>query len=60
MDDGKIRVIDYILSALDGLNSDNYVPNSKTCANNTKYFQIDAERFKTKLNTRPAIMILEE
>ena len=33
--------MDYVLSALDGANSNYYVPGSYPCANNTKYFWID-------------------
>jgi hypothetical protein len=40
--------MDYVMAALVGLRSDDYVPNTMTCANDTKYFTIDYERFMTK------------
>lgn len=46
-------VLDYVLAALNGLNSDKYVPHSKSCVNNTKYFQIDFDNFLEKCDTTP-------
>jgi hypothetical protein len=45
-------VLDYVLSALDGMRSDKYVNNCVPCANNSKYFIIDVNSFEyTKANT---------
>jgi len=46
--------LDYVLAALDGLNSDKYVPNSKSCVLNAKGFQIDVMRFETKYEATTA------
>jgi hypothetical protein len=34
----ELYVTDYILAALEGLDSEYYVPGSYPCGNNTKYF----------------------
>ncbi|CDW83524.1 UNKNOWN [Stylonychia lemnae] len=44
----ELQFLDYVIAALNGLNSDKFVPNSKACAKNARNFTIDAERFKTK------------
>jgi hypothetical protein len=39
-------VLDYVLSAINGMRADKYVPYCTKCVNNTKYFEIDAQRFE--------------
>eukprot|EP00347_Sterkiella_histriomuscorum_P009733 403340092 len=48
-----LQVLDYVLAALNGLQSEKYVPNSKACVNNTKYFQIDTQTFMLRYNNQP-------
>lgn len=57
---GGLHILDYVLSALNGLNSDRYVPNTKTCVNNTKYFQIDYMSFKNMYEDRERPMTVKE
>ncbi len=45
-------MLDYVLAALKGMRADDYVANSISCVNDTKNFQIDAERWNTKWETR--------
>ena len=42
-----LYTMDYVLSALDGLKSAQFVPGSVDCANNTKYFLLDAMHTQT-------------
>jgi hypothetical protein len=52
-DAGDLFVMDYVLSALDGLMADRYVPHTMDCANNTKFFSIDILTFSTTVKTHP-------
>ena len=45
--------MDYVVSALTGLNSDYFVPGSFPCGNNTRYFSIDAARTVTNFEISP-------
>ena len=44
-------VYDYVLYALYGMRSDFYVSNCTTCANDTKYFELDARHFRATWRT---------
>lgn len=48
-----VVLMDYVMSALDGANGEYYVPGTFPCANNTKYFEIDATRTTTNFQYKP-------
>ena len=48
-----IVVMDYVISALAGFNSEAYLPGSFACVNNTKYFEIDTTHTLTNYRANP-------
>ena len=43
---GDYYTLDFVLSAINGLRADKYVPYCTKCVNNTKYFEIDVFTFR--------------
>ena len=49
----EIVLMDYVMSALDGFNSEQYVPGAFNCANFTRYFERDATHTATNYRLKP-------